>query len=130
MTIWLISGSRDFPDEKLARAVFRNQFQPGDTIYHGGARGVDTWAEEEAEKLKCRIVVFEADWTKGKQAGVLRNKEMFTKWSKLHTHMSTKCALVMWNGTSRGTRNMLTHLTNSGCPIILIQVKYKAEYKA
>lgn len=119
---WLISGSRDFPDERLARAVFKAQFQPGDTVWHGGARGVDTWAAHEASKKHLGVIEFTPQWsTLGKGAGLQRNQTMFEKWTRLK---GLKRALVVWDGESHGTHHMLQLVQNGGYPLTLIQANY------
>lgn len=120
--IWLISGSRDFPDEALARAVFRNQFKKGDAVYAGGARGVDTWAEEEALKKGCLVRLFGADWDAyGKSAGIRRNAEMF---DRVINSKEAKRALIIWDGASHGTKHMLGLVENHGMPLTLVRAGY------
>lgn len=121
MTRWLISGSRQFPDEKLARAVFKSQFQKEDIVYHGGASGIDSWAREEAHKKGCTIKQFLPKWDEvGKSAGIRRNATMFKSWKK----MKDKRALILWDGVSSGTAHMLSLVEGYGAPLTLIRAGY------
>jgi predicted Rossmann fold nucleotide-binding protein DprA/Smf involved in DNA uptake len=72
-----VVGSRyytnfEFVEEKI------NEFRKNNNITQlvsGGAKGVDTLAEEYAEKHNIPITVFEAEWDKyGRGAGPIRNK--------------------------------------------------------
>lgn len=120
--MWLISGSRDFPDEKLARHVFKSQFKKGDIVVHGGARGVDTWAAEEALKKGAARVMYRADWDKhGKSAGIKRNRHMFDEW---YAEEGPKRALIVWDGISMGTKHMLGIVEHVGVPLTLIKAGY------
>lgn len=122
MTCWLVSGSRDFPDKKLAVAVLTAQFRHGDILFHGGARGVDQWAAEIAVKKGMQINCFPANWDKyGKSAGFKRNRIMVDDW---YAETGYKRALVLWDGASLGTKHTLDMLQTIGCPLTLVQANY------
>lgn len=117
--LWLISGSRDFPDIDLAMAVFKTQFKPGDYVIHGGARGVDTWAGEVAKKKGCKVKIYHADWEKhGKSAGMIRNNYMLDVFIN---HKGPKRVLIVWDGESSGTGYMLRVVQRYGYPLTLIE---------
>ena len=118
--VWLVSGSRDFPDKGLAYAVFKQQFCPGDLVIHGGARGVDTWAQECAEYRACKTDVWLADWDKqGKSAGIRRNRAMLDE-----AYAQRARALILWDGVSRGTKHMLDLVERVGMPLTLVRAGY------
>ena len=88
----------------------------------GGAKGVDTLAEEWAERnfvyfdghplLDC--VRFPADWAKyGKAAGPIRNRQMLTEGRP-------DLVLAFWDGKSRGTANMIELARTAGVPVEII----------
>lgn len=53
---------------------FREIYEKGDWIVSGGCKkGGDRFAEIIANKLKITILIFYADWTKGRGAGKTRN---------------------------------------------------------
>lgn len=115
--VWLISGSRRFPDKGLAYAALRSQFRPSDLVIHGGASGVDTWANECADALGCKIHVWPADWDKhGNRAGIIRNRQMLDD-----AYARGARALILWDGVSRGTRHMLDLVERVRMPMILVK---------
>jgi len=70
-------------------------------IVTGGAKGVDTWAEQAADEYGLECVVYPAEWDKyGKSAGVKRNK--------LILHHANHGSMVLWDGVSSGTKHFLT----------------------
>lgn len=70
-----------------------------DLVIVGGARGVDTYAQTEAEIRDWKVLVLRADWAlHGKRAGYLRNKEM----AMAGTHL-----LALRANRSRGTGMMI-----------------------
>ncbi len=79
-----VVGSRDFNDYTIIKCwllqyIYENcwNIPEGVTIVSGGARGVDTLAEQFAELYGCKKLVFPANWEKyGKSAGYLRNSEI------------------------------------------------------
>ena len=103
-----ITGSRDVPDRNITlnksiwyinylRAKGYNVIQ----INSGGARGVDSIAVEIANILNIPFKLFKADWALGKQAGMLRNKEMAD---------ATQHALVFWDEESKGTEHYINYI--------------------
>lgn len=82
MTRILICGDRNWTDRDfIARGLagFREAWGPGLMLCHGGARGVDRIAGEEAEKLGIPVTEYRAEWERyGKAAGPIRNRLMFT----------------------------------------------------
>lgn len=96
----------------------RALFQQGDWVMHGGARGVDTWANEIAWEKGARVHLYQPDWqTYGKAAGPLRNDDMLTAWLNIET---PKGVLVAWDGESKGTADMIGKLDRHGIAYILL----------
>lgn len=125
MTHWIISGSRFFSDERLARAVLRSQFKDGDWVYHGGASGVDTWADEEANRLGCVVRLFSPDVHNiDRKAGVKRSREMCDAARLARDNGACVRALILWDGTSQGTEHMLKLVESYGIPVTLIRAGY------
>jgi hypothetical protein len=91
-----IVGSRDYPDLEAVRTFVR-ALPKYATVISGGARGVDSVAEDEAKKCGLSLIIHRADWDKhGKAAGVIRNKLIVEDCDEL---------MAFWDGTSRGTKN-------------------------
>ena len=121
---WLVSGSREFPDKKLAKSVMRCLFQPGDIVIHGMARGVDTWAFEIAKSKGLSQIKCPAEWEKhGKSAGIKRNIDMVDLLMK-KSDIAPIRALVFWDGESHGTKHTLLTCEQKGIPITLVRVSY------
>ena len=71
----LVTGSRDWTDRDTIRSALV-EAQPS-IVIHGGARGADRIADEEARKLGIHVACVDALWTySGNAAGPLRNKAM------------------------------------------------------
>lgn len=93
-----IVGSRKYPHEDFVREFVGRliQAQPaGLTLVTGGAKGVDSWAQEEAFMFEVPVQTFLPDWdTHGKAAGVLRNTTIVAHSERV---------VAFWDGESRGT---------------------------
>lgn len=108
----LVCGSRDWADrESLASALTG---LPGEhyeiEIIHGGARGADRIAGEEAERLGFGVRVFPANWRGlGKRAGILRNIEMLDEKPNL--------VMAFQRDGSRGTQHTIDEARRRGIPV-------------
>ena len=100
----LICGDRDWVDRDLIHSWIEQLQEWGvDSIIEGEARGADTIAREEAEKLGIEVEKFPAEWNRfGRAAGPIRNRQMLDENPDLvlafHDHIEF----------SKGTRNTLT----------------------
>ena len=111
----LISGSRTITDHAWIKRVLTD-LRPTEVI-HGGARGVDTLAEQAALIFKIPVRMFLADWDRhGRAAGVIRNREMLEVGQP-------DLVVAMWDGTSRGTANMIELAREAGVPLVVLEVK-------
>ena len=127
----LICGSRDFNNyEYLKNAVNRHVEDnksnfPDDEIeiVSGGARGADTLAERYAKENGFKLKVFPADWdAHGKKAGILRNEEM----AHYLAISVDKCEVIaFWDGSSRGTANMINTAKEFGLVFSIYYYKEK-----
>lgn len=92
-----VSGSRDYVNLHNVREYL--ELVPDDFIVvHGGARGVDQYAEKVCQELGLETEIHLPDWSQGPSAGPKRNRKM----------MATCDGLVaFWNGRSRGTASTL-----------------------
>lgn len=115
-----IVGCRDYDDETFIyesidkflkeNSVVKNEL----AIVSGGARGVDTIAEEYADKNNIQKIIFPAEWsTYGKQAGFIRNY-------KIVDHADH--VLAFWNGVSKGTNHTIELAKHKGIPINVIRI--------
>lgn len=111
---WCIFGSRGVSrDEAFAKlTAFADEHGYPDVVFSGAARGADTWGEQwaEAEVSKIRVVRFPADWNKhGRAAGPIRNREMARALKE-----AGGIGVALWDGESRGTRDMIHVLQELG----------------
>lgn len=80
-------------------------------IVSGGARGVDALGEEWARRRGWTPTVFPARWElHGRRAGPIRNSEMATY---------ADTAVILWDGSSRGTASLINALKAKGKPYYL-----------
>lgn len=97
-------------------AVYRSGFQITEVI-SGGALGVDQLGERWAETCNIPITkmyINQEGWSQlGKRAGPLRNRRMAEY---------ADCAVILWDGKSRGTKNMIAEMQRLSKPYYLYMV--------
>jgi hypothetical protein len=113
----IIAGTRSFNDfDLLCRKCdhLLQRYQPGDlTIVSGGAHGADTLGEWYAHQRKIPVEKYPADWKQhGKAAGHIRNRQMAEV---------ADCAIVFWDGESRGSKNMIETMKQLGKPVRIVK---------
>jgi len=82
---------------------------PNFILVSGGARGVDTWASDQAINNTKLSIVHYAEWDKyGKKAGFLRNHDIIN---------DADMVFAFWNGTSKGTKHSIDLAIKAGKPI-------------
>ena len=88
----LIAGSRGITDFDLAPYIPDDT----DTIISGGAKGIDTLAEQYAEQNGLKKIIIKPEYEKyGKAAPIKRNETMVEL---------ADAVLVIWDGKSKGTK--------------------------
>lgn len=100
----IIAGSRDVKDYMLvARTVEESGWKDKITeVVSGCATGVDTLGEQWARANNIPIKEMPANWNQyGNSAGPMRNRQMAEY---------ADAAIVIWDGKSRGTRNMIENM--------------------
>lgn len=126
----IVTGSRGWGDHHRKRIADRLCDLPGDTtIVHGGARGVDRMAHQEAQKAGLAIERYPAEWEKHgepdgplpcscppekkvcKLAGFRRNEKM--------AMLGADLCIAFWDGSSSGTMDMMERAAVFGIPIEL-----------
>jgi hypothetical protein len=116
----LVCGSRSFGKPMVARAVVTRELSKLDadttTVIHGGADGVDVWADAAAWSFGMQTETWRADWEQyGKRAGILRNIAMLDSEPDL--------VLAFWNGFSKGTLHTITEARKRGIPTEVIPLE-------
>lgn len=95
----IIAGCRHFTDYELVDMAIKESNLDITTVISGGAKGVDRLGEIYAESMNITLHVFEADWERhGRAAGPIRNRKMAENADAL---------IAVWDGKSRGTKNMI-----------------------
>lgn len=121
----IIAGSRDLRvpitqidalvERYLSTHTFMGHRHDVDEVVSGMARGVDQAGTEWARHRRIPVKPFpvtSADWTtKGKSAGPLRNRAMASY---------ADGALIIWDGKSRGSRDMNEAMRALGKPTLFI----------
>jgi hypothetical protein len=109
----LIAGSRTIKDFDLSPYITDDV----DTILTSGAKGIDTIAEQYAKEHGLDLVVIKPQYDLyGKGAPIVRNKTLAENCDK---------ALIIWDGTSKGTKFTADYVQKLGKPLSLIT--YNAE---
>ncbi|MBB6463847.1 SLOG family protein [Flammeovirga kamogawensis] len=100
----IIAGTRSFKDHALLdsytkefTAVF-NLYALNTELVSGGGKGADEIGEEFGRRYGFNVKRFLPDWSVGKKAGPMRNRQM----AEYATHL-----ICFWDGVSPGTKNMM-----------------------
>ena len=106
----LIVGSRSITDIDISSYI------PADVeiIVSGGANGVDSIAEQYADKMKLSKFIMRPKYAKYRRAApIKRNYEMVDFCDKV---------LVFWDGVSKGTKHTIDYANKTGKPIEIITI--------
>ena len=101
----IIAGSRNLilDDDRLNRMIEYTGIVPTEVVC-GEAKGPDSYGKEWALENSIPVASFPAKWDKyGKQAGILRNKQMGDYADAL---------FAFWDGKSRGTKHMIDYMSS------------------
>ena len=87
-----IIGSRNLINVEISKYIPENVTE----IISGGAIGIDTLAEEVADKRRISKWIIRPEYDKyGKKAPLIRNKEIVKR---------AELVIAFWDGKSRGTK--------------------------
>ena len=116
----IIAGSRTLSGDDVYAQLKAAAFKlPRPTeIVSGGAKGADQLGERLAAEFGLPVRKFLPDWDKhGKGAGFLRNGDMAVYASEV----PGSALLALWDGESRGTKQMIEVATNYGLAVHVVQ---------
>ena len=116
----MIVGSRSFSDYAFLKKKmdYLLSLQNGRVvIVSGGARGADSLAEQYAKEKGYETIIFHADWSLGKGAGYIRNREMHEYLSR----QKKRGVVAFWDGKSKGTQHSFSLAKEYKNPIKIIQ---------
>jgi hypothetical protein len=104
-----IVGSRDFKPANMIVEYVDTLRETRSVVVSGGARGVDTLAEQAAVRIGLPTIILRADWDKlGKRAGYVRNQALVAVAHRV---------VAFWDGVSRGTKHTIDIATKAGLPV-------------
>lgn len=115
----IIAGSRNINDYGLVvQAVTRSGYTITEVV-SGCATGVDRLGEQWARANDIPIKEMPADWNRyGNSAGPQRNKAMAEY---------ADAAIVVWDGKSRGSRNMIENMIRRKKPYYIAMTSITLE---
>lgn len=109
----IIAGSRKIQEEyylDLLRAIKNSNFDITEVV-SGCAIGVDRMGERYASSKSIPVKYMPADWHQyGNAAGPIRNKQMSEY---------ADAAIILWDGNSAGSKNMLACMKKINKPYYL-----------
>jgi len=117
-----IVGGRDFTDtilfnkvidRLLKREIFINVIE----IVSGGAKGIDTLAENYALNHNIKTNIFLPDWDKyGRSAGFKRNVKIIS---------NADITIAFWDGKSKGTKHSMNITKDLDKTLIVVKYNVK-----
>ena len=106
----LIAGSRSITEFDISPYIITDV----DTIISGGASGIDNLAEKYADNHKLsKIILRPKYYLYGRAAPLKRNEVMVD---------IADAVLVIWDGTSSGTKYTIQYAKKTGKPITVIKI--------
>lgn len=113
-----IVGSRSIINQMFVEYLFRcftYIFGTPTKIISGGAKGIDSFAEDFAHTFNIDLQVFKSDWAKyGKKAGFIRNEDIIK---------NCDICLAIWDGESHGTKHDLELCEQYKKDLVLFNLK-------
>lgn len=102
----LICGSRTINNYSLVKQVINDSGFYITEVVSGGAKGVDSLAEQWAKEHNINVKHFLPNWGKyGKSAGVIRNQQMVDYANVI---------IAIWDGKSKGTKWTIDYALKQG----------------
>lgn len=110
----IIAGSRTIKEYiHVVNAIKESRFEITE-IVSGTAQGVDRLGELYGKYNNIPVKQFPADWSLGKRAGMIRNQQMSDY---------ADAAIIIWDGVSRGSANMIETAKKDGLEVFVYEVK-------
>lgn len=113
----IVAGSRNITEYETVKTAIDNLVNQGmkiTAIIEGTAKGVDRLASQYAIEHGIENIRVPAEWKLyHKGAGSVRNQKMAEIGDAL---------LALWDGSSRGTMNMINIANNKGIPVTVVYV--------
>lgn len=107
----VVAGSRSIQSIEVVYRCIKSSGYDITELVSGTADGVDLLGEHYAVNNRVPIKRFRPDWYQyGKAAGPIRNKQMAEY---------VDAAIIIWDSTSKGTRDMINHVKKSSKPYMI-----------
>jgi predicted Rossmann fold nucleotide-binding protein DprA/Smf involved in DNA uptake len=132
----IIAGSRSIKDYATVRdAIIRSGLWEAHkrsiVVISGKAKGVDTLGEEFASKAGCKVLPYAANWDNIKADGaVVKTRYNGKKYNALAGHWRNEemaeiadAALIVWDGNSTGSLDMLHRMLEKEKPVYLYALR-------
>ena len=111
----LIAGSRSIKEYDLEKHIPEGT----DMIITGGAGGIDTLAEQYADKKRISKLVLRPQYELYGRAAPIRRNERIAELCDM--------ALIVWDGKSKGTKYTIDYSKKIGKEVILVMVLLPTE---
>lgn len=109
-----IVGSRWFTNYDVFLTELKSLNLKVDVIISGGAKGVDSLAEQYAKENNIPIIIYYPDWNKhGKSAGFIRNKRIVENSDSI---------IAFWDNKSLGTKNTIDLAMKCSKKVIIVEI--------
>lgn len=107
----LIVGSRSISDIDISEYIS----EKAELIISGGASGVDTVAEEYADKNKISKLILRPQYELYRRAAPLKRNDL----------MVDICdnIIVFWDGKSKGTKHTIDYARKKGKPLTIVKIE-------
>ena len=127
----IIAGSRNGIDINTVRqAMTETPFKISE-IVSGTAKGVDLHGEKIGMEFNLPIHRFPADWNNLEvEPGVIKRNRQGNMYNALAGHnrnremaLFAEALVAVWDGKSKGTKNMIDTMKKMGKPVFVFKVK-------
>lgn len=111
-----IVGSRTYNDYEYIKTkieYYTKNFTQKVVIVSGGAKGVDTAARKYAKEKNLTLIEYLPDWTLGKGAGMMRNKDIINQ---------ADVCIAFLKDNSPGTSNSISLAETKGIPLRVVKI--------
>lgn len=122
----IIAGSRNFCDYDFLKNKIICFFKESNkrlsdfAIVSGCARGVDTLGIRFAKENSLKLYEFPANWSLGKNAGMIRNSQMASFAYQNETNNGL--LIAFWDGKSHGTKHMIQTARQEGLDVKIFYI--------
>lgn len=105
-----IVGSRGIGNIDISKYIPRE----ATLIISGGAKGIDTLAEEYADKNSIKKLIIKPDYKRFRKAApIIRNSEIIK---------NADLVIAIWDGVSRGTKSVIKECEEIGKKILVHRI--------